>query len=53
MCRLEAQQAYSEAAYKGMSDVSRRIIQHEGVYGFYIEILLDLLKLVIDASITI
>ncbi|KAG8094722.1 hypothetical protein GUJ93_ZPchr0012g19747 [Zizania palustris] len=50
--RLQAQQANSESAYKGMSDVFWRTLQHEGVSGFYKGILPNLLKVVPAASIT-
>ncbi|CAN6177629.1 unnamed protein product [Urochloa humidicola] len=50
--RLQAQQANSECAYRGMSDVFWRTLQHEGVYGFYKGILPNLLKVVPAASIT-
>ncbi|KAJ1259820.1 hypothetical protein BS78_10G185300 [Paspalum vaginatum] len=50
--RLQAQQANSESAYRGMSDVFWRTLQHEGVSGFYKGILPNLLKVVPAASIT-
>ncbi|KAL6602956.1 hypothetical protein ACP70R_043317 [Stipagrostis hirtigluma subsp. patula] len=50
--RLQAQQANSEAAYRGMSDVFWRTLQHEGISGFYKGILPNLLKVVPAASIT-
>ncbi|CAL5048583.1 unnamed protein product [Urochloa decumbens] len=50
--RLQAQQANSESAYRGMSDVFWRTLQHEGVHGFYKGILPNLLKVVPAASIT-
>ncbi|RLN12044.1 calcium-binding mitochondrial carrier protein SCaMC-3-like [Panicum miliaceum] len=50
--RLQAQQANSEAAYRGMSDVFWRTLQHEGIFGFYKGILPNLLKVVPAASIT-
>ncbi|CAM0910102.1 unnamed protein product [Alopecurus aequalis] len=50
--RLQAQRANSEAAYRGMSDVFWRTLQHEGVSGFYKGILPNLLKVVPAASIT-
>jgi len=52
ICRLQAQQANSESAYRGMSDVFWRTLQHEGVSGFYKGILPNLLKVVPAASIT-
>lgn len=52
ICRLQAQQANSEAAYRGMSDVFWRTLQHEGISGFYKGILPNLLKVVPAASIT-
>jgi hypothetical protein len=52
VCRLQAQQANSESAYRGMSDVFWRTLQHEGVSGFYKGILPNLLKVVPAASIT-
>ncbi|XP_062229173.1 calcium-dependent mitochondrial ATP-magnesium/phosphate carrier protein 2-like isoform X1 [Phragmites australis] len=50
--RLQAQQANSESAYRGMSDVFWRTLQHEGISGFYKGILPNLLKVVPAASIT-
>ncbi|BAF19932.1 Os06g0604500 [Oryza sativa Japonica Group] len=50
--RLQAQRANSESAYRGMSDVFWRTLQHEGVSGFYKGILPNLLKVVPAASIT-
>uniref|UniRef100_A0A0A9CWB9 Uncharacterized protein n=1 Tax=Arundo donax TaxID=35708 RepID=A0A0A9CWB9_ARUDO len=50
--RLQAQQANSESAYRGMSDVFWRTLQNEGVSGFYKGILPNLLKVVPAASIT-
>lgn len=52
ICRLQAQQGNSESAYRGMSDVFWRTLQHEGVSGFYKGILPNLLKVVPAASIT-
>jgi hypothetical protein len=52
ICRLQAQQANSESAYRGMSDVFWRTLHHEGVSGFYKGILPNLLKVVPAASIT-
>lgn len=52
ICRLQAQQANSESAYRGMSDVFWRTLKHEGVSGFYKGILPNLLKVVPAASIT-
>ncbi|XP_072964325.1 calcium-dependent mitochondrial ATP-magnesium/phosphate carrier protein 2-like isoform X2 [Typha angustifolia] len=50
--RLQAQRANSNTAYKGMSDVFWRTLQHEGISGFYKGILPNLLKVVPSASIT-
>ncbi|KQK17759.1 hypothetical protein BRADI_1g36572v3 [Brachypodium distachyon] len=50
--RLQAQRANSESAYRGMSDVFWRTLQHEGISGFYKGILPNLLKVVPAASIT-
>nr|CAD1842937.1 unnamed protein product [Ananas comosus var. bracteatus] len=50
--RLQAQQANSKTAYKGMSDVFWRTLQHEGFSGFYKGIFPNLLKVVPSASIT-
>ncbi|OAY77879.1 Calcium-binding mitochondrial carrier protein SCaMC-1, partial [Ananas comosus] len=48
-CRLQAQKANSNAAYKGMSDVFWKTLQHEGFRGFYKGILPNLLKVVPSA----
>ncbi|KAL5993718.1 anaphase-promoting complex subunit 2 [Asimina triloba] len=50
--RLQAQRSDSAAAYKGMADVFRRTLQHEGFSGFYKGIFPNLLKVVPSASIT-
>ncbi|KAF9622461.1 hypothetical protein IFM89_031667 [Coptis chinensis] len=50
--RLQAQRSNSSAAYKGMSDVFWRTLQHEGIRGFYRGIFPNLLKVVPSASIT-
>lgn len=49
---MQAQHSHSTAAYKGMSDVFWRTIQHEGYRGFYKGIFPNLLKVVPAASIT-
>ncbi|XP_008805618.1 calcium-dependent mitochondrial ATP-magnesium/phosphate carrier protein 3-like [Phoenix dactylifera] len=50
--RMQAQCTYSTTAYKGMSDVFWRTLQHEGFLGFYKGIFPNLLKVVPSASIT-
>uniref|UniRef100_A0A0D9VDG6 EF-hand domain-containing protein n=1 Tax=Leersia perrieri TaxID=77586 RepID=A0A0D9VDG6_9ORYZ len=50
--RLQAQRANSEAAYRGMSDVFWKTLQHEGIAGFYKGLVPNLLKVVPAASIT-
>uniref|UniRef100_A0A0D9YNW4 EF-hand domain-containing protein n=2 Tax=Oryza TaxID=4527 RepID=A0A0D9YNW4_9ORYZ len=50
--RLQAQRANSEAAYRGMSDVFWKTLQHEGISGFYKGLVPNLLKVVPAASIT-
>ncbi|XP_027123926.1 calcium-dependent mitochondrial ATP-magnesium/phosphate carrier protein 2 isoform X1 [Coffea arabica] len=50
--RMQAQRYNSDAAYKGMSDVFRRTIKHEGFRGFYKGLFPNLLKVVPAASIT-
>ncbi|XP_039124812.1 calcium-dependent mitochondrial ATP-magnesium/phosphate carrier protein 3-like [Dioscorea cayenensis subsp. rotundata] len=50
--RMQAQNTTSSTAYKGMSDVFWRTLQHEGLLGFYKGILPNLLKVVPSASIT-
>ncbi|KAL6628965.1 hypothetical protein ACP70R_028730 [Stipagrostis hirtigluma subsp. patula] len=50
--RLQAQAANSEAAYRGMTDVFWRTLQHEGISGFYKGLVPNLLKVVPAASIT-
>ncbi|KAJ6796183.1 calcium-binding mitochondrial carrier protein SCaMC-1-like [Iris pallida] len=50
--RMQAQQTNSSTAYKGMSDVFWRTLQHEGFSGFYKGIFPNLLKVVPSASIT-
>ncbi|XP_055827724.1 calcium-dependent mitochondrial ATP-magnesium/phosphate carrier protein 2-like isoform X2 [Solanum dulcamara] len=50
--RMQAQPTNSEAAYKGMSDVFRRTLQHEGPRGFYKGLFPNFLKVVPAASIT-
>ncbi|KAJ6844234.1 calcium-binding mitochondrial carrier protein SCaMC-1-like [Iris pallida] len=50
--RMQAQQSNSSTAYKGMSDVFWRTLQHEGFSGFYKGIFPNLLKVVPSASIT-
>lgn len=49
---MQAQHSKSGVAYKGMSDVFWRIIQHEGFSGLYKGIFPNLLKVVPSASIT-
>ncbi|KAK6920430.1 EF-hand domain [Dillenia turbinata] len=50
--RMQAQRSNTAAAYKGMSDVFWRTLQHEGVRGFYKGLFPNLLKVVPAASIT-
>ncbi|KAL3512049.1 hypothetical protein ACH5RR_024766 [Cinchona calisaya] len=52
--RMQAQRADADAdaAYRGMSDVFRRTLQHEGFRGFYKGLFPNLLKVVPAASIT-
>ncbi|XP_010925208.1 calcium-dependent mitochondrial ATP-magnesium/phosphate carrier protein 2 isoform X1 [Elaeis guineensis] len=50
--RMQAQYTNSTTAYKGMSDVFWRTLQHEGFSGFYKGIFPNLLKVVPSASIT-
>ncbi|KAK9272735.1 hypothetical protein L1049_003112 [Liquidambar formosana] len=50
--RLQAQRSNTATAYKGMSDVFWRTLQHEGFRGFYKGIFPNLLKVVPSASIT-
>ncbi|KAF5182717.1 Mitochondrial carrier protein coac2 [Thalictrum thalictroides] len=50
--RLQAQQSNSGTAYKGMSDVFWKTLQHEGFRGFYKGIFPNMLKVVPSASIT-
>lgn len=50
--RMQAQPTNADAAYKGMSDVFRRTLQHEGFRGFYKGLFPNLLKVVPAASIT-
>ncbi|KAF6143626.1 hypothetical protein GIB67_012425 [Kingdonia uniflora] len=50
--RLQAQRSNTTTAYKGMSDVFWRTLQHEGVLGFYKGIFPNMLKVVPSASIT-
>ncbi|XP_058102811.1 calcium-dependent mitochondrial ATP-magnesium/phosphate carrier protein 2-like isoform X2 [Magnolia sinica] len=50
--RLQAQPSNSSTAYKGMSDVFWKTLQHEGLLGFYKGIFPNLLKVVPSASIT-
>ncbi|KAH7522571.1 hypothetical protein FEM48_Zijuj07G0152700 [Ziziphus jujuba var. spinosa] len=50
--RMQAQHSNSATAYKGMSDVFWRTIQHEGYRGFYKGLFPNLLKVVPAASIT-
>ncbi|XP_020251396.1 calcium-binding mitochondrial carrier protein SCaMC-1-like [Asparagus officinalis] len=50
--RMQAQNTNSATAYKGMSDVFWRTLQHEGFIGFYKGIFPNLLKVVPSASIT-
>nr|XP_016443854.1 PREDICTED: calcium-binding mitochondrial carrier protein SCaMC-2-B-like isoform X1 [Nicotiana tabacum] len=42
--RMQAQPTNADAAYKGMSDVFRRTLQHEGLRGFYKGLFPNLLK---------
>ncbi|KAK4569288.1 hypothetical protein RGQ29_004621 [Quercus rubra] len=50
--RMQAQRSNAAAAYKGMSDVFWRTLQHEGYRGFYKGLFPNLLKVVPAASIT-
>ncbi|XP_052181087.1 calcium-dependent mitochondrial ATP-magnesium/phosphate carrier protein 2-like isoform X2 [Diospyros lotus] len=50
--RLQAQHTGVPAAYRGMSDVFRRTLKHEGLRGFYKGLFPNLLKVVPAASIT-
>ncbi|KAL3529032.1 hypothetical protein ACH5RR_008354 [Cinchona calisaya] len=50
--RMQAQRPDSDTAYKGMSDVFRRTLQHEGFRGFYKGLFPNLLKVVPAAGIT-
>uniref|UniRef100_A0A5B6ZA59 EF-hand domain-containing protein n=1 Tax=Davidia involucrata TaxID=16924 RepID=A0A5B6ZA59_DAVIN len=50
--RMQAQRSDTSAAYKGMSDVFWRTLQHEGFRGFYKGLFPNLLKVVPAASIT-
>lgn len=50
--RMQAQRGDSANAYKGMSDVFWRTLQHEGFSGFYKGLFPNLLKVVPSASIT-
>ncbi|KAM1397430.1 hypothetical protein ACFX2I_015012 [Malus domestica] len=50
--RLQAQRSNTATAYKGMSDVFWRTLQHEGYRGFYKGLFPNLLKVVPAASIT-
>ncbi|GMY15240.1 calcium-binding mitochondrial carrier protein SCaMC-1-like [Fagus crenata] len=50
--RMQAQRSNTAAAYKGMSDVFWRTLQHEGYRGFYKGLFPSLLKVVPSASIT-
>uniref|UniRef100_A0A5B7BBW5 EF-hand domain-containing protein n=1 Tax=Davidia involucrata TaxID=16924 RepID=A0A5B7BBW5_DAVIN len=50
--RMQAQRSNTDAAYKGMWDVFRRTLQHEGFRGFYKGIFPNMLKVVPSASIT-
>ncbi|PON71248.1 Mitochondrial carrier protein [Parasponia andersonii] len=50
--RMQAQQSNTADAYKGMSDVFWRTLQHEGYRGFYKGLFPNLLKVVPAASIT-
>lgn len=49
---MQAQRSNAAAAYKGMSDVFGRTLQHEGYRGFYKGLFPSLLKVVPAASIT-
>ncbi len=51
-CRLQAQPLNAADRYKGMGDVFKRTLEHEGVRGFYKGLLPNLLKVVPAASIT-
>jgi hypothetical protein len=51
-CRLQAQPLNAADRYKGMGDVFKRTLEHEGVHGFYKGLLPNLLKVVPAASIT-
>lgn len=48
---MQAQRSNAAAAYKGMSDVFWRTLQHEGYRGFYKGLFPNLLKVVPAASI--
>ncbi|KAA8542040.1 hypothetical protein F0562_023192 [Nyssa sinensis] len=50
--RMQAQRSDTSTAYKGMSDVFWRTLQHEGFRGFYKGLFPNLLKVVPAASIT-
>ncbi|PSS07601.1 Calcium-binding mitochondrial carrier protein like [Actinidia chinensis var. chinensis] len=50
--RLQAQRTNTTDAYKGMGDVFRRTLEHEGFRGFYKGLFPNLLKVVPAASIT-
>ncbi|XP_077250193.1 calcium-dependent mitochondrial ATP-magnesium/phosphate carrier protein 3-like isoform X1 [Tasmannia lanceolata] len=50
--RMQAQRSNTATAYKGMSDVFWKTIQHEGFLGLYKGIFPNLLKVVPSASIT-
>jgi solute carrier family 25 phosphate transporter 23/24/25/41 len=50
--RLQAQPLNAVDRYKGMGDVFKRTLEHEGVRGFYKGLLPNLLKVVPAASIT-
>jgi solute carrier family 25 phosphate transporter 23/24/25/41 len=50
--RMQVQRSNDAAAYKGMSDVFWRTLQHEGYRGFYKGLFPNLLKVVPAASIT-
>ncbi|KAK3152436.1 hypothetical protein QOZ80_2BG0158850 [Eleusine coracana subsp. coracana] len=50
--RLQAEQANSESAYRGMTDCFRKMLQCEGISAFYKGLIPNLLKVVPAASIT-
>jgi solute carrier family 25 phosphate transporter 23/24/25/41 len=51
-CRLQAQPLNAPDRYKGMGDVFKKTLAHEGLLGFYKGLVPNLLKVVPAASIT-